>query len=262
MKITFVGTSHGKPQADRYCSSYMLEVGNGIYFVDAGTSFFCAMRDYGMDPTRLRAVFTTHAHGDHTGGLVHGISTLVTRHPDLHFTVALTSQAMIDAYRGYIGVTLGMPGGVDPLAGVALTLAACGEVYRDENLTVTYHKTAHLAGIGEPSYGIIVRENGGGGASILFSGDLSSALSAGDFPTAEASEPHELFVCELAHFYPEHLEPHLAAARVQRVAITHMNEPAKKTPLVEQMAHRLTIPVWIVQDGEALELSKNGGDRL
>ena len=36
MKITFLGTSHGVPAADRYCSCTMLEVNGAHYFIDAG----------------------------------------------------------------------------------------------------------------------------------------------------------------------------------------------------------------------------------
>ena len=46
MKITFVGTSHGIPQADRYCSCYMIEIGKAIYFVRANDEFFRAKSNY------------------------------------------------------------------------------------------------------------------------------------------------------------------------------------------------------------------------
>ena len=36
MKITFLGTSHGVPAADRYCSSAMIEVNGSVYLIDAG----------------------------------------------------------------------------------------------------------------------------------------------------------------------------------------------------------------------------------
>ena len=36
MKITFLGTSHGVPAKDRFCSSIMLESGGSFYFIDAG----------------------------------------------------------------------------------------------------------------------------------------------------------------------------------------------------------------------------------
>lgn len=253
MRITFVGTSHGKPQADRHCSSYMLEVGSGIYFVDAGASFYDAMRGYGKDAARLRAVFTTHAHSDHTNGLVHGIAALARECPNACYSVLLTSQAMVDALGGYLSAA-----GIPLPQGLSLPLAACGEVYRDENVIVTYHKTAHLKAIGQPAYGLVVREACGKGASVLFSGDLSFALNGGDFPSAEASEPHDLFVCELAHLYPAHLEPHLASSAVLRVAITHMNLPETKAPLAKEMAGRLPMPVQIMRDGDVIELSGRG----
>ena len=36
MKITFLGTSHGVPAADRYCYCVMIESGKSVYFIDGG----------------------------------------------------------------------------------------------------------------------------------------------------------------------------------------------------------------------------------
>lgn len=58
------------------------------------------------------------------------------------------------------------------------------------------------------------------GASVLFSGDLSYELREKDYPT-EALEPHDLFVCEMAHFFPRHIEGELAASAIKSLAITH-----------------------------------------
>ncbi len=126
MKITFVGTSHGVPQKDRYCSCYMIEAGDSIYFVDAGTSFSDAMRDYQKDSSKLKAVFTTNAHADHTGGLVAGISTLAWRKSDLKFQTWFTSQDMIDAYRKYLLATFYCKNGETPAPNIEFCLAECG----------------------------------------------------------------------------------------------------------------------------------------
>ena len=37
MKLIFVGTSHGVPEKDRRCSSYLLEVDGSYYIIDMGT---------------------------------------------------------------------------------------------------------------------------------------------------------------------------------------------------------------------------------
>ena len=40
MKLTFLGTSHGVPAADRYCQSILAESENGGYIVVAGAPVF------------------------------------------------------------------------------------------------------------------------------------------------------------------------------------------------------------------------------
>lgn len=256
MKITFVGTSHGLPQKDRYCSCYMIEAGNGIYFVDSGTSFADAMRDYEKDSYKLRAVFTTHPHSDHTGGIPSGISTLAWHKPDLKFQIWFTSQQIIDAYRQYLLATFYCPTSENPAPNIDFCLASCGEIYRDENISVTYHPTGHLDNVGEKAYGMVIKELNGGNASVLFSGDLSYMLRSNDYPQ-QAYNPHDLFICEMAHFYPEQIEKYYAESKVKSLAITHLHPVAEKVPLINDMATRLPYPVWVVKDGDVIEI-KNG----
>ncbi|MBQ4120205.1 MAG: ribonuclease Z [Clostridia bacterium] len=253
MKITFVGTSHGLPQKDRYCSCYMIEAGDGIYFVDAGTSFSDAMRDYHKDSMKLKAVFTTHPHSDHTGGIVSGISTLAWRKPELIFQIWFTSQAMIDAYKRYLSATFYCPNGENPTPSVEFCLANSGEIYRDENISVTYFPTQHLDTTGDPAYGMVIKELGGDNASVLFSGDLSYKLRSNDYPQ-EAYNPHDLFVCEMAHFYPKHIEEYYAKSKVKGLAITHLHPVVEKVPLINDMATRLPYPVKVVADGDVVEI--------
>ena len=66
MKITFVGTSHGVPEKNRYCTCIMLESGGAIYFIDAGAPIVDFLVNNGKSVNDLRAVFTTHVHSDHT----------------------------------------------------------------------------------------------------------------------------------------------------------------------------------------------------
>ena len=71
MKITFIGTSHGVPAADRYCSCTMIESGNSVYFIDGGAPMIDELLRHGRHPDEVRAVFNTHVHGDHTAGIYH-----------------------------------------------------------------------------------------------------------------------------------------------------------------------------------------------
>ena len=68
MQITFIGTSHGVPAPDRYCQSIFVETEHNSYIVDAGAPVINWMLANGRDLNKLKAVFITHTHCDHTSG--------------------------------------------------------------------------------------------------------------------------------------------------------------------------------------------------
>ena len=76
MKLIFVGTSHGVPEKDRRCSSYLLEVGGSYYIIDMGTQTIEDLRRREIAIGNVRLVICTHPHGDHTDGLVSFVDLL------------------------------------------------------------------------------------------------------------------------------------------------------------------------------------------
>ncbi len=70
MRLTFLGTCAGtEPMPDNLHTSLLLEAGDHLYFFDAGESCSRTAHLLGHDLTRVRAVFLSHAHMDHVGGL-------------------------------------------------------------------------------------------------------------------------------------------------------------------------------------------------
>ena len=173
MKITFVGTSHGIPEIGRKTSSTMLECGESVYFVDGGCSPADAMIDRGISFKQLRAVFTTHAHGDHTGGLLSLIDLLNWCYTSSKCEFYLTSEKMPEAIERFADAA----GNALAKDRVKLLIAKEGKVYEDENVKVEYIPTKHMK---EPfhSYAIMVTE---GEKRALFSGDLSKGLAGKPF---------------------------------------------------------------------------------
>lgn len=69
MKITFLGTSHGIPEKDRFCSSILVSVDDNHYIIDAGAPIATLVKNHGVDPNDIKGIFITHSHGDHVHGL-------------------------------------------------------------------------------------------------------------------------------------------------------------------------------------------------
>jgi pyruvate/oxaloacetate carboxyltransferase len=64
MKLTFLGTSCGVPQKDRYCSSCMIECGDGVYLIDVGAPVAELLRRYGKTPVDIDPEFAKKIIGD------------------------------------------------------------------------------------------------------------------------------------------------------------------------------------------------------
>ena len=99
MKITFLGTSHGVPSASRYCSSALVECGDNVYLIDGGAPVADLLIRYGIPYEKLRGVFVTHMHSDHTFGLLHLCSLADWYFRQSSFDVFLPEEEGIDAFR-------------------------------------------------------------------------------------------------------------------------------------------------------------------
>ena len=74
--ITILGNSSAKPTLNAHPSAQVVNLNEQYYLVDAGEGVQQQLIRRGINPLRLRAVFISHLHGDHTFGLFPLISTL------------------------------------------------------------------------------------------------------------------------------------------------------------------------------------------
>lgn len=242
MKITFVGTSHGVPGADRQCTCFMIESGNGIYFVDGGASMVPAILKAGKAVTDLRAVFTTHIHSDHTVGIVQLASLMNWYYGNAEADIFIAEQEHIDSTKRWI-FTAG--DGEPDEKRIRFRIPEAGVVYEDENLKVEYIPTRHV----KNSYAVLVTE---GEKRVLFGGDLSGGLKRDDLPRI-IEEELDGFVSELSHYGMEHLLPHLEGCRTKRIFFTHVF-PLSKYDDVEKIKGRYPFEVFSPRDGDVYEI--------
>lgn len=69
MKLRFIGCGDAFGSGGRFNSCFLVERGEASVLIDCGASSMIAMRQQGIDPNSIAAIFVTHLHGDHFGGL-------------------------------------------------------------------------------------------------------------------------------------------------------------------------------------------------
>ena len=242
MKITFVGTSHGVPSANRFCSCYMIESGNGVYMVDAGAPAADCIIRAGRDVNDFKAIFTTHVHTDHTAGVLGLISVMNWHYKRSSGEFFFTSEAQVKAIEAWFAAA------ADPLKSdgrLRLRVAKTGEVYSDENIRVEYIPNQHMAN----SYSILVSE---GEKRVLFGGDFSNGLRSRDVPEV-IGESIDLFICELAHFTAADIAPYLEKCGAEAVAFTHVF-PLEKYGDIDKIKGLYPCKIITPNDGDFVEI--------
>lgn len=241
MKITFLGTSHGVPAADRFCSCTMIESGGSIYLIDAGAPVTDLLLRHGKSVSDLRAVFTTHVHTDHTNGLFPLVNLMNWWYKDCEADFYMTEQAFVDALR-QLNLALGS---VLSPERIRFHVVEELDVYEDENIKIQYIPTQHIAP--RPSYAILVTE---GDRRVLFSGDFSYKLRKQDVPAILAEEPLDAFICEMAHFGVAELKPYLETCKAKQVYFTHVH-PLTKYEEIEAMKPSYPFSIFSPSDGDS-----------
>lgn len=256
MKITFLGTSHGLPDTDRYCSSILLEVGERAYLIDGGAPVADLLLRRGIPYGKIRALFNTHLHSDHILGSLPLLSLINWYYREATITAYLPEEAGCRL----ITDLLILSDGTFDADRVRLVPYDASFRYADGVIDLTPIPTRHMAGVGRPSYAFLIRAEG---KAVLFSGDFCGDLS--DFPEILYREPVDLFVTECAHFSVEALVDKLRGtdrpALCARVAVTHIHPMETKEPQIREAAQAVELPhagsvdvLSVVHDGDEIIL--------
>ena len=247
MKITFMGTSHGVPSAERHCSSTLIETNGAGYIIDAGAPIYDEVLRAGLKYADIRAIFTTHCHGDHINGLFHFVDLSNWYWRTSNYDVYLTNEALVGAIHTVLGA-------ISPSARLAedrirLHVASPDTVFEDENIKLSYIPTKHMSD-GNLSAAMDIEIEG---KRILITGDMSQKLAKEDFPKVAFEKEYDLIVCELAHFGIPELTPYLDRVKTKRFAFTHASE--RKFGDIEELAKsgKYSFEILHPNDGDTLE---------
>ena len=75
-EVTILGSGSAAPSANRHHTAHALNVHEQFFLIDCGEGTQERMRQYGISPMKLNAIFISHLHGDHVFGLPGILSTL------------------------------------------------------------------------------------------------------------------------------------------------------------------------------------------
>ena len=249
MKITTLGTSHGDHTYCRFNSSTLIEIAERSYLVDSGEPVNGLMIRAGKPVHLLRAVFVTHMHEDHVGGLPDLIKALIKRpHEGQETRVFLPETGAPEALATWVAAMhVVWP---SPLVGLQVT--APGQIFDDGVLRVQAVGTAHMEGYGVPSFGYVLEAEG---KRVVFTGDLKGDFS--DFPAVAREEPSDLCFCEATHYPPETAAPILTRCPIARLVFTHVHDPwhgADGEQRLRALYADLPFPLAIAHDGDVFEV--------
>ncbi len=243
MKITFLGTSHGVPEAHRKCTSVMITVGGKHYIIDAGVMLCAELRRRQIDLHDVKAVFLTHMHGDHTNGIIEFTDLLTWYFKDVRPDIYVPEIKAFEGAAAWLQVTHGMDvrDQMPPYSEVKE-----GLFYDDGNVKVTAIRTQHLTD--RPAYGYMIEAEG---KRIVLSGDMGFN-KYDDFPAAAYTLPCDVVVTEAAHCHLAESVETFAKFTTKKLIVSHIvpwNEPE-----VDIMAEQVNFEVVLAYDGMTVDL--------
>lgn len=252
MKITVFGSSHGNPEKGRFQTSVLLECSGRNYLIDAAEPVNAMLVNRSLRAAQVSAVFITHMHIDHTGGLP-SLLEQAGKHrfmfPDIHLALYLPDPEAPAALSAWSKVNGG--NWQKGASGFDMTENA---VYDDGIIRASFIPTRHLEAGADGtarSYAVMVKAEG---KKVLFSGDLAPDFM--DFPAEKAREC-DLIFCELTHFPLEKALPVLQTLSPEKLVFYHLHTPHQSeegTAKVLEKCSVLDYPVILAQDGEETEL--------
>ena len=102
MQITFLGASHGVPEANRRCSCTLIETNGRYYFIDMGVNAIDALRTRGIEVEDVKGIFITHMHGDHTNGLISFVDLISWYFKTADPEICLPNLEGVEAIRAWL----------------------------------------------------------------------------------------------------------------------------------------------------------------
>ncbi len=240
MKLTFVGTSHGIPEADRFCTSMFLEVGENVYIIDAGAPVSPMLLRYGYTHEAVKGVFITHLHGDHFDGLFEFCDQLGWRYLTANPKFLFPEEKGAELLRFYMKAMTTTKRELD------FNTYKEGNIYSDGTVRVTAVTTDHS---NLPSFAFVVEAEG---KKILFTGDMHGEFT--EFSRLFEGEVFDLVVFEGAHAKLIDYADLIATVNTKEMIINHVHSFRNPQSEMSELAKALPFKFSVAADGMKIEL--------
>jgi ribonuclease BN (tRNA processing enzyme) len=247
MRLTIVGSGDAFGSGGRFNTCFWVETNKATLMLDCGASSPVALKGRGLEFGRVDAVFLSHLHGDHFGGLVFLLldeQLLQRRTRPLLIAGPPTTRARLEAALEVFFPKAASNQWRFPLEIMEIAPGRPVEVLGHDVLTT---EVVHQSGA--PSTALRVSD---GEKLIAYSGDTewTDAL-------LQVADGADLFIIECygyARLVPGHLtweilKPRLPDLRARRIMATHMN-----AQMLEHLDEVRATGVEIAEDGAVTEI--------
>ncbi len=244
MKVLFLGTSHGYPEKNRFCSSTAVLVGEKCYLIDAGAPITTLLLSHDIPLKNVQAVFITHPHDDHYFGLAE-FSRTVGRYgiyQGVHVDVFSPRPFL---YAGFLSWKYFLK-----ISGrVRYRRYRAGVVFDDGTVKVTAIPVRHCP----DSYAFCLEAEG---KKILFSGDLQTGMR--DYPKVLFEKPFDMLVLEGAHtpLGSKAVLEKLNSSKIERLFINHVSPKTNPKEAIEEAFGKVNpaVSCTVAEDGMVVEV--------
>jgi ribonuclease BN (tRNA processing enzyme) len=244
VKLHMLGCGDAFGSGGRNQSGYLIESDQRLFLLDCGPTTLPAMKRAGIDPRRLEAIFLSHLHGDHFGGIPFFFLEYLYQNPrekPLHVAGPPgTEQKTREIFR----LMYGSGDASKDLPPTEFHVLNPEQPATIEEVQVFPFRVPHQ--VHEVSLGLKVTCDQ---KQILFSGD--SAWSELFITHARGVD---LFLCECS-FYDRETSNHvnylslmknLASLECKKLVLTHLG--------AEMLARKNELPVTLAEDGMVIEI--------
>ena len=251
LKITTLGTSHGDPTGIRFNTSTLLQIDNESYLIDAGAPVNALLIRMNFKFDSLKAIFLSHMHEDHVGGLTGMVKTLAkhavkTQHTDIFFPEKQAVAAFIN--------WLEVQHRKIPPEVISYHVSRADRTAEYNTASIEAVPTDHLLKKNDLPSSFAYKFDTSYG-KVLFTGDLRFDFA--DFP-ADAAGDCRICVCELTHYPFENALPFLEKCNFEKLIFTHIGDnwaDSDGLRKLSSMTSHLPYPCVISNDFEQFEFN-------